>query len=105
MAHGIGIRVLLGLGLMSLFFGCGSPEPESPAAVPVRVATVQEASGEEGLRYSASIEPQAKVPLSFQAQARVESLLLFESRDGVLREVQPGDFVEQGMILGRLDES
>ena len=101
--RGIGIKALMGLGLVIL--GCGQSAPERTPAVPVRVAIVEEASGEEGLRYSASVEPQAKVPLSFQAQARVESLLLFESRDGMLREVQAGDFVEAGIVLGRLDVS
>ena len=67
----IGIMVVLTLGLLAS--GCGSSESEPVPPVPVRVVTVQEASGEEGLRYSASVEPMAKVPLSFQAQARVES--------------------------------
>jgi RND family efflux transporter MFP subunit len=101
--HGIGIKILLGLALA--VSGCGQSAPESVPAVPVRVVTVEKASGDEGLRYSASVEPQAKVPLSFQAQARVKSLLLFESRGGKLREVQAGDFVEEGLILGRLDAS
>ena len=101
--RGIGIKMLLGLSLA--LSGCEQGAPERATAIPVRVTTVEKASGEEGLRYSASVEPQAKVPLSFQAQARIESLLLFESGDGMLREVQPGDFVEESVILGRLDES
>lgn len=91
----------LGLGLILMACSGGGP-PESPP-LPVRVVTVETASGQEGLRYSASIEPLAQVPLSFKAQARVEALLVYEEEDGSLREIQPGDYVQGGTILGQLD--
>ncbi|MFL2937435.1 MAG: efflux RND transporter periplasmic adaptor subunit [Myxococcota bacterium] len=95
-------RVLV---LILMFGGCSQPASEERASLPVRVVTVERAAGEDGLRYSASIEPQAQVPLSFKAQARVEALLLFEEENGLLREIQPGDDVEAGTILGLLDSS
>ena len=86
------------------FTGCGGGTPAQPPT-PVRVTEVRTASGAQGLRYSASIEANAQVPLSFQSQGQVKEILLFQEPDGDIREIQQGDVVAGGTLLARIDES
>jgi multidrug efflux system membrane fusion protein len=84
---------------------CGHGDPPAQPPTPVRVVEVQVASGGQGLRYSASIEARAQVPLSFQSSGQVKEILLFEEPNGAIREIQQGDFVAGGTLLARIDES
>lgn len=88
----------------SMFAGCRSESTQTQPPTPVRVKAVHVATGAQALRYSASIEARAQVPLTFQSNGEVKEILLLEQA-GAIREVQLGDFVEGGTVLARIDES
>lgn len=92
------------LALAVPFAGCGGDPPAQPPT-PVRVTEVGVAGSAQDLRYSASIEANAQVPLSFQSNGQVQEILLFEDPDGGVREIQQGDVVRRGTLLARIDES
>lgn len=85
--------------------GAGCRESASPVQppTPVRVLPVDVATEARGLRYSASIEPRAQAPLTFEAKGEVRELLLFEQA-GAIREVQLGDTVAGDTALARIDD-
>lgn len=83
--------------------GCRSQSEQQQPPTPVRVRPVHVAKGAQALRYSASIEARAQVPLSFQSNGEVKEILFFEQA-GAIREVQLGDFVQGGTVLARIDD-
>lgn len=83
---------------------CRSSSTQKQPPTPVRVLQVAVSPGDQGLRYSASIEARAQAPLSFQADGQVKEILLFEEPGEAIREVQLGDFVAGGTLLARIDE-
>lgn len=85
------------------WMGCRSDVPPTQPPTPVRVLPVDVATDARALRYSASVEPRAQTPLSFQAKGEVNELLLFEQA-GAIREVQLGDVVTGGAVLARVDD-
>jgi RND family efflux transporter MFP subunit len=79
--------------------GCHNESKVTQPLTPVRVALVQTFTGEEGTRYSASIEPYAEVDLAFKSGGYVESIARRKGSDGRMRGVQEGDYVKKGAVL------
>jgi multidrug efflux pump subunit AcrA (membrane-fusion protein) len=75
------------------------PEPES---VPVRLTAVEEYSPANGSRYSASLLPNRQVNLSFKTSGFVQSIYQVKGVDGRERNVDMGDIVQRGTVLGRI---
>jgi RND family efflux transporter MFP subunit len=84
--------------------GCASAPPPERRPTPVRIETVEPASIERGVRYSAQIIPVQQVAISFKASGYVLDLLQVRDASGQLRDLEEGDPVSAGAILARVEE-
>lgn len=73
---------------------CGQPESSEPVATAVEVAPVTEIPGGAGVRYSATVEPDAQVSVAFRVSGYVESV-----------QADEGDRVARGAVLARIRRS
>lgn len=87
--------------VLALSSGCSHEAYEKPP-VPVGVAAVSTYMGEEGVRYSANVEPYTTVVLAFKVGGYVGGIMQVRGADGHLRDVQAGDLVARGAVLARL---
>ena len=80
---------------------CGKEKPLEPAIQTVRAGVVEQIQAEGGSleRYSASIEPFAKVDLAFKSGGIVDGILQVRGADGRTRDLQTGDKVRNGAAL------
>ena len=85
---------------------CRNEAKVTTPLTPVRIAPVEQYTGEEGSRYSASIVPFAQVDLAFKSGGYVTNITQRKGSDGRLRDLQQGDFVKKGTVLAvvRQDE-
>lgn len=83
---------------------CGKEKPLEPAIQTVRAGVVEQiqAEGASLERYSASIEPFAKVDLAFKSGGIVDGILQVRGADGRTRDVQAGDKVRNGSALAQV---
>ena len=83
---------------------CGKEKPLEPAIQTVRAGVVEQiqAEGASLERYSASIEPFAKVDLAFKSGGIVDGILQVRGADGRTRDVQAGDKVRNGAALAQV---
>jgi RND family efflux transporter MFP subunit len=83
---------------------CGKEKPLEPAIQTVRAGVVEQiqAEGASLERYSASIEPFAKVDLAFKSGGIVDGILQVRGADGRTRDVQAGDKVRNGTGLAQV---
>ena len=83
---------------------CGKENPLEPAIQTVRAGVVEQiqAEGASLERYSASIEPFAKVDLAFKSGGIVDGILQVRGADGRTRDVQAGDKVRNGAALAQV---
>jgi len=70
----------------------------------VRTEKVKPASIERGVRYSAQIIPVEQVSVSFKTSGYVIDLLQVRDSSGRMRDLEEGDAVSAGTILGRVEE-
>jgi len=86
--------------------GCSKEKQLQPAIQTVRAGVVEQVeAGPEGdapERYSASIEPFAKVDLAFKSGGIVDRILQVRGADGRTRNVQSGDHVGSGAVLAQV---
>jgi RND family efflux transporter MFP subunit len=69
----------------------------------VRLATVTTTQGSgEGLRYSASILPNAQVDLTFRTSGYVTEVKQVRGADGRIRDIGTGDYVEKETVLAHV---
>lgn len=87
----------LGCGLLA---GCGKPAPRQQTVTPVRTAVVETIATTAPLRYSANIVPFTQVELGFKSGGVVEIIRQVRGADGRVRNVQEGDWVAKGTLLG-----
>jgi RND family efflux transporter MFP subunit len=80
--------------------GCEGTQPPQGPATPVQVTRVEAYSGDEGVRYSASIVPYTQVSLAFKSAGYIVSILQRPNIGGGTRNVQQGDYVKAGTVLG-----
>jgi multidrug efflux system membrane fusion protein len=76
--------------------------PQAPQAVQTQPVGSVATSGESGVRYSAVVEPEAEVPLSFRIPGYVVALKQVRGENGRLRDVDEGDRVGKGDVLVRI---
>ena len=79
--------------------GCKQQVAEAPVATPVRVASVQAISKQNGATYSASIVPYAQVDLAFQSGGYVDKIYQVRNPSGGKRNVDQGDWIAKGTVL------
>jgi RND family efflux transporter MFP subunit len=98
----IHIPTLLSLALAAA--GCGSEAavPQAPQAVQTRQLNVKGAVQGGPLRYSAVVEPDTDVPLSFRIPGYVVALMQVRGEDGRMRDLAEGDRVSKGAVLVRM---
>lgn len=87
------------LAISVLLAGCESSKPPAAPSTPVQVARVEAYSGEQGVRYSASIVPYTQVALAFKSAGYVVNILQRPNIGGGTRNVQLGDYVQSGTVL------
>ena len=98
----IHIPTMLSLALAAA--GCGSEAavPQAPQAVQTRQLKVKGAVHGGPLRYSAVVEPDTDVPLSFRIPGYVVALMQVRGEDGRMRDLAEGDRVRKGAVLVRI---
>src|SRR4030095_8730027 len=77
--------------------------PQAPQAVQTQpVGSSVATGGGAGMRYSAVVEPDAEVPLSFRIPGFVVALKQVRGENGMPRDVDEGDHVGKGDVLVRI---
>lgn len=99
------LMVVCLLAVVFLTAGCSGEQSSKKTPTPVRVQVVEERSGMEGFRYSASILPYAQVNLAFKVGGYVQEILQVKGADGKMRNIQEGDTVPKGTVLAKVREA
>ena len=91
--------------LMGVCFLNGCDKQASPTLkpLPVRVTHVMPALAADGLSYSASIQPQSQVNVSFRTDGYIRDIETRIDPNGFERILQPGDVVKQGDVMAQVD--
>jgi RND family efflux transporter MFP subunit len=100
-AFGFGLSAL---GIATLTVACATAPQAERVPTPVRTEKVKPASAERGVRYSAQIIPVEQVAVSFKTSGYVIDLLQIRDSSGRMRDLEEGDAVSAGAILGRVEE-
>ena len=93
---------LLALGLA--LAGCGSKKPieQAPQAVQTKRISSDPAAANGALRFSAVVEPDARVPVSFRIPGYVTAIKQTRGEGGGMRDLAEGDRVSAGTVLVRI---
>jgi RND family efflux transporter MFP subunit len=87
--------------ICSLMSGCSkTAKMAEKAPTPVKVEAVESYSAQNGARYSASIIPGSQVDLSFSVGGYLDKMAQVKGVDGRMRNVQQGDSISRGVVLG-----
>ena len=104
------VKTMMTLALLALssagllMTGCSSAQaiPQAPQAVQTRRVGLDTTVGGGGLRYSAVVEPEAEVSLSFRIPGYVLALKQVRGEGGRIRDLDEGDRVGKGAVLVRI---
>jgi RND family efflux transporter MFP subunit len=99
------VTALLWLLLPILLISCGRTEKPTPPPIPVGVRAAEVYQGGGEVRYSANIQPYARVDLAFKSGGYLTNILQVKGVDGRKRNVQEGDYVKRGSVLARVRQS
>ena len=93
---------LLALGLT--LAGCGSKKPiaQAPQAVQTKRISSDPTAASGAQRFSAVVEPDARVPVSFRIPGYVTAIKQTRGEGGRLRDLAEGDRVSAGTVLVRI---
>jgi multidrug efflux pump subunit AcrA (membrane-fusion protein) len=93
---------LLALGLT--LAGCGSKKPieQAPQAVQTMRISSDPMAAHGALRFSAVVEPDARVPVSFRIPGYVTAIKQTRGEGGGMRDLAEGDRVSAGTVLVRI---
>ena len=75
---------------------------QPPQGVEVRQVNAMNGSGPGGLRFSAALQPDSQVMLSFRIAGYVTSIMQIRGEDGRTRTIDEGDHVNKGDVLVRI---
>jgi len=92
------------LGASLALLACSEESPLERPPTPVRVQPVEFFDASSTLRYSASVEAHTQVDAAFKVGGYVREISQRPDPQGRPRDLQPGDRVEAGELLVRLDE-
>ena len=100
-------NVLTMLLLALVMAGCHSSKPiqQAPQAVQTQRIDSGPAASSGALRFSAVVEPDAQVPLSFRIPGYVIALKQVRGQDGRMRDLDEGDRVSKSAVLVRIRAS
>lgn len=97
------LRYGLAIGVLMLT-ACDSEEAQESAPLqPVRAAVLTQDTTASDIRYSANIEANTQVNVTFKVTGYVTKLMQIKGDDGTERAVQAGDRVKKGDILATVD--
>jgi multidrug efflux system membrane fusion protein len=99
------VTALPWLLLAILLIGCGKAEKPEPPPTPVVVHPAEVYQGGGAVRYSANIQPYARVDLAFKSGGYLTNILQVKGVDGRMRNVQEGDYVKRGIVLAQVRQS
>jgi multidrug efflux system membrane fusion protein len=99
------VTTLPWLLLAVLLMGCGPAEKYEPPPIPVSVSPAEAYQGTGEIRYSANIQPYARVELAFKSGGYLTQILQVRGIDGKMRNVHEGDYVKRGAVLARVRQS
>jgi len=91
---------------MALLAGCQKPKLPEAAVQTVSAAVVEEIRPDAPQRYSATMAASVEVNLAFKSAGVVEQIYQVKGADGRKRDVEAGDYVEEGTelaVVRRLD--
>jgi RND family efflux transporter MFP subunit len=91
--------------LAILLCGCGKAEEPAPPPIPVGVRAADAYQGGGEVRYSANIQPYARVDLAFKSGGYLTNILQVKGVDGKMRHVHEGDYVKRGSVLAQVRQS
>jgi multidrug efflux system membrane fusion protein len=97
-AAGIGAMIIALVTAIGLS-GCRTIVTEARPLTSVRIAAVQTISTNSGVRYSATVLPNAQVDLAFKSGGYVESIRQVRGADGRMRALGEGDWITRGTVL------
>ena len=92
------------LALALALAGCGSKKPieQAPQAVQTEAHQLGPDGGHGALRFSAVVEPDARVPVSFRIPGYVTAIKQTRGEGGGMRDLAEGDRVSTGTVLVRI---
>ena len=93
------------LAFTLMISGCEREKPYKKSLKPVRVQAVKSYVPDGGARYSATINPDTQVNLSFKVGGYIRKILQKQGADGRMRDVQEGDWIEKDATLAWVLES
>jgi multidrug efflux system membrane fusion protein len=99
------VTTLPWLLLAVLLMGCGPAEKHEPPPIPVSVSPAEAYQETGEIRYSANIQPYARVELAFKSGGYLTQILQVRGIDGKMRNVHEGDYVKRGAVLARVRQS
>ncbi len=91
--------------LACLTSGCGKVEKAEPPPTPVGVRPAEAYQGGGEVRYSANIQPYARVEMAFKSGGYLTNILQVKGVDGRMRNVHEGDYVKRGAVLAQVRQS
>jgi RND family efflux transporter MFP subunit len=92
------------LAVALVLVACGHDEAYVKPLTTVKVQPVEQQAGQAATRYSASIEPFAKVDLAFKIGGYVRDITQVKGVGGETRTMQEGDNVTKGTVLANVRE-
>ncbi len=98
-------RILVVAAPLVLLLSCRRHELPAEPPRAVRVQRLEQVAAATGLRYSASLAPDAQVVLAFRVGGYVDRIEQRRGPDGELRNMQAGDVVRRGEPLARVREA
>ena len=75
---------------------------QPPQGVQVRQVEAMQGTDNGGLRFSAALQPDSQVALSFRVPGYVTSIMQIRGEDGRIRTIDEGDRVNKGDVLVRI---
>ena len=98
--------LLSALAVVALPFltSCESKPPSTAVVTPVKVAAAESLSSNTSLIYSAQVVPETQVDVAFRTDGYIASIKMMPAIDSGERILQPGDSVEAGDVLARVED-
>lgn len=96
--------LLAGTLILIPSLGCSHDDAYQKPLTAVKVQPLEQQTSKGGSRYSASVEPFARVDLAFKVGGYVRDITQVKGVDNAMRTMQEGDAVTKGTVLANVRE-